>query len=256
MGKSDLYKKAKHMYSVFEDLPINVIQWAQDDGAELASIMARGYRDYVETEPMDVYKSTYVSKKDRSENEDASKYNWEHMTPTPKQLADDTETSLSGATPYSLPAPDGCNCGIRGRDVAFYEYGTGTAGEQYSDEEVLEEAFKAGWSYNTGAYVTNNAHEKRNRWYASLVNYPNFAEDFVYGTSLLWIYKGFAMMGIAGGGFCYQAIREYREALLTSKPSQQSGGYSTIERRDGSKVVIKLSRGSVNQYITDAIKNI
>lgn len=249
--KKTLKGLSKKLYSLSDDIMKDVVQFANEDGAKLAKQMVDGYYDYVLSKGrITVWSAKKLPK--RLAKLSRFKYEWTEMEKMPSALG-----TISGASPVRLPSYNGCTVGIRGKDVAYYEFGTGSVGSSkvtYDNLYMGSYPDKHGWQYNVGTHIISNPNimgglSKAEHWYGSFVQQN---PQIVDPGSPVWMRKRYATRGIEPGGFCYRVIGRYRNALKKAD-APQTVGYtskgSTYTTTDEDGDAIKLSRGSITNYI-------
>lgn len=247
-AKKTLKGLSKKLLSLSDDIRKDVVQFANEDGAELARQMVAGYYSYVFSKGrVTVWRAKPLPKTFAKVSK--FRYEWTEMEKMPSALGE-----VSGASPVHLPNYSGCTVGIRGKDVAYYEFGTGSVGKSkvtYDNLYMGSYPDKHGWGYNVGAKIISETNVRGGllpdeHWYGSLVQQIGLVG------SPIWIHKGYATQGIEPGGFCYRVIGRYKKALEKSKAPQTvayTSKGSTYTTSDVNGDAIKLSRGSITNYI-------
>lgn len=122
-----------------------------------------------------------------------------------------------GVMGYVSPAMNGFYVSLTGDDVAFVEYGTGTAGEKVGYPGKLKN-----WKYNSGAMISKGTGKDVPRWRKE-IDYkasPADYDDLQKGQPL-WIYSGIVRNGMRGSAFMYRTTEDYikkdEDCHMTSK---------------------------------------
>ena len=122
-----------------------------------------------------------------------------------------------GVRGYVSPAMNGFYVSLTGDDVAFVEYGTGTAGKEEGYPLKLEN-----WKYNSGATISKGTGKNVPGWRKAIYDKASTADyyDLKKGKPL-WIYNGIVRNGMPGSAFMYftteDYIKEDKDCHMTSK---------------------------------------
>ena len=242
-GIKELKKCAEKIETIKDGLQKKATEYANIDGMTLAYTMQDGYNTYANTEKVEGWKSTYGGRFNRK-----SAANWEFISKTPAELGE-----AYGAVPFCIPKANGCTFGIRGKDVVYFEYGTGAVGAANPHPAVKN----AGYVYNVGPGIINHGSKEHFRgnsmkWYSSLVRYPGF--EYLSGNSL-WIHNTIARDGMRPGKFVYNTVTAYRN-FLASQSSEIHGmsGFGALGAyTPGSNKKYRLTKSAMTAYIKEVL---
>lgn len=123
------------------------------------------------------------------------------------------------ARKYVLPDGNGgYRVGLQGRNVAYYEFGTGSVGDgTYPDSVYLN---NIGWVYGSGPYVLQGGTWKNRdngsipRWYKTMIGEGKRPPKFVISKNdTMWRHRGYMRRGLPAGAFIYDAIDNFESSL-------------------------------------------
>lgn len=214
--KSELGELADDIKYLAKNFPKYVKESVYEDASYLGEQMLSGYENYINMHTNYDYDGafTHISSKD----------------PQP------------GAQVWIIRDNEhGVRVGLRGDNVAYYEFGTGSIGKGlYPDNVLLNESL---WRYGAGPKILQhgkwkNAHfdEVVPKWYKTMLK-----KGTVSRADTVWMYNGSPRRGLSPGQFIYDAIEEFETSLDAS-----DDGYIT-------KADYKLSRKGIYGYVSASI---
>ena len=194
----ELKDLSRDLEQIASELDADAKSLCYDDAKTLKGQLLAEYTRAVEKTPIDIWRMP-------NNNKRSKRYTGQDetigVTTTLSRLGE-----AKGVMGYVSPAMNGFYVSLTGDDVAFVEYGTGTAGKEEGYPGKL-----GNWKYNSGATISKGTGKDVPGWRRE-IDYKASAADYddLRRGKPLWIYDGIVRNGMPGSAFMYFTIEAYR----------------------------------------------